>query len=473
MSLVSCEYKEFQFGDKQVVLDIERNMLYQVDEISSRIVQRLRSHPDSECRWIAELEREYSSGEVQEALGELKELELIHEDEAESCVSVSPQLPAVQALCLHLVHYCNLRCTYCYGRGGEYGTPGESMSYSTAVKAVEFLLEQIPSGKKGNISFFGGEPLLRWDLLKRIIPYIRRREQEKKRKITLSLSANGTLLNDEIVHFLHHHRVPVTISLDGPPHIHDRMRVFPNGTGSYYYIFPKIKKLLQVQGRCPMRATLDPNEPRLTEVVEHLLQIGATLVHTEPASGLLGKESGKLSSEAVENLKKEYRRFKEKYIRAIQMESKLLPFFAFIRILRMLTGSGQRRYYGCGMGRSYVAVSPRGEFYPCHRFVDQKKYLLGDLDNGLSKGAREQFVALQVRQRESCRSCWARYLCGGGCYYDAFFSQGDLEHPDPARCELYQEVTTEAIEIGTHLSQIPPQEIREMGERLVEYLAYL
>jgi uncharacterized protein len=473
MNLASTEYKEFQYADTQVILDIRRNLLFQVDELACRILNALRIRSDCEGTLFPELEGDASREDVLEALGELEELGLIHEGSEGPSASEAPQLPAVQALRLNLVHDCTLRCTYCYGRGGEYGTPGESMSYSTAVQAFEFLLQQIPLGRRGSIYFFGGEPLLAWGLLQRIIPYIRRREQEEEKKITLFLTTNGTLLTEKTIHFLHQYHVQIQVSLDGPPHIHDRMRVFPNGSGSYHHILPKIKKLLQIQGKCPIRATLDPSEPRLTQVVEHLLQIGATFVHTEPASDVIGGEPGGLSSQAVEYLKREYHHLKEECIRTIETESKPLPIHAFVRIIRrLLGGSERRRYYGCGMGRGYLAVSPRGEFYPCHRFVDHEEHFLGDLRAGPSAEVRKRYVALHVHQREPCRSCWARYLCGGGCYYEAAATQGDIRKPDPAYCGLTQAIITEAIEIATCLSQLPPEKIRGLVEGLEETVGY-
>jgi uncharacterized protein len=343
------------------------------------------------------------------------------------------------------------------------------MSDLTAVEAVEFLLGQIPSRSRGRILFFGGEPLLRWDLLQRIIPYVRKREREEGKRILLSLTTNGTLLNEEKIQFLRHHRVQINVSLDGPSEIHDRMRVYPDGSGSYKHILGNLNKLLRVQGICSLRATLNPSEPRLTEVVEHLLHLGSTFVHTEPASDLIG-DGGMLSPQAIDRLKEGYRDLKERYIQAIQTESRLLPIFGFVRILRLLERAGELKVYGCGMGRSYVALSPQGEFYPCHRFVDQRDYLLGNLHQGLSREARERFVSLHVHQREGCRACWARYLCGGGCYYEAVLTHGDLEVPDLAHCELTQEIITDAIEIGTYLSQVRREELIEMVERLEETL---
>lgn len=471
--MVITEYQEFSFGDARVILDIRRNRLFQVDTLARRILEALQSHPDCGDRQIAELEGDYLPEEVQEALGELKELGLIRAGNEGCLEPESHQLPAVQVLCMDIIHDCNLRCTYCYGRGGEYGTPGELMSYSTAVQTVEFLLEQIPLGGKGSIHFFGGEPLLAWDLLQRVVLYIRRREEEEKKRIALFLTTNGTLLTDETIRFLYQHCVQVRVSLDGPPHINDSMRVFPNGSGSYYHILPNIVKLLQAQKRVAIRATLDPNEPRLTEVLEHLLQVGATYVHAELASDVIGEKIRGLSPQAVENLKREYCHLKEEFIRTIETESKPLPIHAFVRIIRrLLGGSVQPRYYGCGMGRSYLAVSPRGAFYSCHRFVDQEEHFLGDLRTGPSAEARQRYVALHVDQREPCRSCWVRYLCGGGCYYEAAVTQGDIHKPDPTHCALAQAIITEAIEIATCLSRLPPKKMKELLEPVEQTVSY-
>jgi uncharacterized protein len=469
MAFVSCEYKEFQFEDNRVVLDIQRNKLFQVDELASHILQ---SHTGKEDELVSALPGGHSPQVIREAWEELRRSGLIREDGEELAVSAPSELPPVGTLCLNVIHDCNLRCSYCYGRGGQYGTPGASMSYSTAVRALEYLLAQLPAERGGGICFFGGEPLLRWDLLQKIIPYIRQREAEERKSIRISIITNGTLLTVEKISLLRRHRVVLTLSLDGPPHIHDRVRVFPNGNGSYKVICQNIRELVRSGVSFSARATLDADEPHLVDSIQHLLQVGTRFVHAEPASGLVDGETEGLSTQALERLRKESTQLKEIYIKTIQTDSKLLPVFGFVRMLSMLTGSEQRRCYGCGMGRTYLAVSPYGELYPCHRFVDQREHLLGDLSQGLSVEARQRFVALHVDRREECRHCWARYLCGGGCYYEAFLTQGDFEHPDPTRCELAREIVADAIEIGTYLNHVPPHEIEEMMERLRESASY-
>lgn len=469
MAFVSCEYKEFQFKDNRVILDIQRNKLFQVDELASHILQ---SHTGKEDELVSALPGGHSPQVIREAWEELRQLGLIREDGEELAVSNPPELPPVGTLCLNVIHDCNLRCSYCYGRGGQYGTPGASMSYSTAVRAFEYLLAQLPAERRGGICFFGGEPLLRWDLLQKIIPYIRQREAEERKSIRLSITTNGTLLTAERISFLHQHGVVLMLSLDGPPHIHDRARVFPNGNGSYKVVSQNIGELVRSGVSFSTRATLDADEPHLADAIQHLLSVGSRSVHAEPASGLAGREAEGLSTQALERLRKESDQLKEIYIQTIQTDSKLLPVFDFVRVLSMLTGSEQRRYYGCGMGRTYLAVSPYGELYPCHRFVDQREHLLGDLSQGLPVEARQRFVALHVDRREECRHCWARYLCGGKCYYEVFLTRGDFEHPDPTRCELAREVVADAIEIGTYLNYVPPHEIEQMMERLTESDSY-
>jgi uncharacterized protein len=473
MSLTGCEHKAFQFGGRQVILDVEGNSIFQVDDLASRVLGKLRNQPLDEETLIGELAGDAPSIVVREALAELKALGLVGEKRRHRVIVEEADAEPEWTLCLHLVHDCNMRCRYCYGRGGSYGTPKQSMSYTTAVRAVEYLLAQVPQGGEGSIFFFGGEPLLRWNLLQKVIPYIRRREEKEGKALALSLTTNGTLLTEERIRFLGDSQVQVNVSLDGPPEIHDGRRVLANGRGSYARILPNIEKLFASQEQRYLRATLDPDEPRMMEVVAHLLQLGANLVHLEPASGVPDDGGAGLSPQAIENLKRGYHQLKEQTIRTIQEEGKLLPVVSLVRILRLLTGVRGRKQYGCRMGRSYLAISPGGEIYPCHRLVDQEGYRLGDVEHGLYAQARKRFEALHVDQREACQACWARYLCGGGCYYEGVVTQGDVEHPDPAHCELTQEIITVAIEIATHLSPVAGQEVREVGERLEKAAGYL
>lgn len=466
MNLSSVEHKAFQFGDALVVLDIPRSKLFKLDRLSGHILRNLLSQPTSEDSVHTQLVEEYPPEEVLEALSELKALGLIYSGDRAPAAPKAPELPTVRTLCLNIIHRCNLRCTYCYATGGVYGTPGTLMSYSTAVQAVEFLLDQIGQGESARIHFFGGEPLLAWDLLQRTIPYIRRREKEEDKNLSLHLTTNGTLLTDDVISFLHRYDVRVAVSLDGPPHIHDSMRVFPNGTGSYQRILPNIEKLLDLQGACRLRATLDPNEPRLNEVVEHLLHVGATTVHAELASLAVGDGISELPQEGVEKLKREYGQLKQSCVQAIERGSRSLPFQPFETVIRhLLAEPGHLLFHGCQMGRDYLAVSPRGELYPCHRFIDHKLHCLGDLSTGPSVDGRMRYAALHVDGREPCRNCWARYLCGGGCHYEAAARHGTLEKPDPIRCELNRAIIVESIEIAAQLGRLPVERLRKLLTR--------
>lgn len=473
MRLVCCEHKEFRFGARRVILDIERNNLFELDEIAARILGLLHTHPASAEELISELADSVSPEMVQETVDELAALKLVsayeYHSDSHDIVSNEP----VQTLCLLLIQDCNMRCRYCYGDGGSYGTPGQLMSLAIATQAVEFLLAQLPSRGTGNIVFFGGEPLMCWNLLKAITLYVRSREAEEQKHINLSVTTNGTLLTDAKIRFLHENQVTAAISLDGPAEIHDRMRVFANGSGSYGVILPKLLKLTQVQERLYLRATLDPKDPQITKVVDHLLQLGASLVHCEPASDMIGDKEVGLSTEEVDNLKREYHKLKDECIRIIQKEARCPPVYLFVDILRRLAQTSQRRYYGCGMGRTYLAVSADGDIFPCHRFVGQAEYCLGNLRSDLSDQLKGRFRALHVERRKPCQTCWGRYLCGGGCYYKGLITQGNVEHPDPASCEVMLEIIAAAIEIAQHLHQADFLEIDVMTKKHGEVVGHI
>jgi len=203
-----------------------------------------------------------------------------------------------------------------------------------------------------------------------------------------------------------------------------------------------------------------------------LLQLGADIVHFEPASERIGDATVGLDSRSVETLKRDYHHLKARYLEVLRDEARLLPVTAWTRLLAMLAGTRPPKHYGCGMGRFYVAVSPQGDLYPCHRFMDQRDYCLGDVRRGLIGGGRERFQALAVTRRSACRACWARYLCGGGCYYEGLVTQGTVERPDPAHCDLTLELITAAIEIASYHSSLPSPQLLKLAADLDQVSGY-
>lgn len=471
--LKAAETHTFRFQDRLVVLDIRRNRLFQLDEAADTVLAELSQASCDQADLVAGLQDRLQPDEARQVLEELRRQGLVFRADENRPPNLSPEPSPVRTICLNLIHSCNLRCTYCYGGGGEYGSPRTTMSLAVAVEAVEFLLDQLPANGKGRVLFFGGEPLLRWPLLTRLIPYIRRREDELGKPIELSVTTNGTLLDEQRIQYLVKHGVQVNVSLDGPAAIHNRQRVFPDGLGSYAAVVRNLPPLFTVQKRRFLRATLDPCQPQLTEVVNHLLELGANFVHIEPASEQLGAANGGLSSQSLDRLVSEYDQLKEQTLQMLQEEGVLLPVYAYVRVLRLLAGQRQLRRYGCGMGRSYIAVSPQGELYPCHRFVDQPAFRLGDLQSGFQTGARQAMEGLMVDQRVECSQCWARYLCGGGCYYEAAVTHGRLQTPDLAHCFLTRHIIEDAIEIATYLSRSNLAEIRMMASRFDQTIGYL
>ncbi|UCG88473.1 MAG: SPASM domain-containing protein, partial [Gemmatimonadota bacterium] len=439
MTMSAAEFKQFSFGGQRVVLDVRRCRLHRVDEVASRLLSAFREVGTRRRHILARVQRQAPAAEVKSALAELEKVGLVHRAQVSVPHLKSPKPQGVSAICLHVTHNCNLRCKYCYGDGGSYGSPGEVMSPETAKSATEFLFDQLRryGRPKGNISLFGGEPLLRWGFLRMLIPLVRQRAREEKKGIGLSVFTNATLLSGSRARFLHRYRVRVNVSLDGPARVHDRKRVHTDGSGSYGQVRRGIELLRRERIPFSIRATLDPVRPELTAVVNHALRLGARGVHAELASGVLGRSS-QLSARAVVRATREYRLFTDYYIRMMRRRQTLVPYHGYVRFLDALQNS-RRKFYGCGMGREYVAIAPQGDIYPCHRLVGQQGYLLGNLRTGLSGRGRSLLRGLHAEGRRGCSTCWARYLCGGGCYYEAVLANGGLEHPSPAHCRLMRE----------------------------------
>jgi uncharacterized protein len=325
------------------------------------------------------------------------------------------------------------------------------MPIETAKRGVDYLFEASGHQKNLSVIFFGGEPLLETGLLERIVPYVRDKERETGKKADLSLSTNGLLLTPNIVDFLVNNRIGCQVSIDGPPAINDRTRLLANGNGSYEVILPGMKRLISRRpGKTPARVTIVHGLIDLQEVVNHLLGLGFGSVHVEPAIGSSGDMA--LTPEDVEEIKKQNERLALFLVESVR-NNRFFNYSNLVKHIRQTRVVKERLAHYCGAGRTYFAVSQDGSFYPCHRFVGMKSYRMGDIDNGIDLSLQKKILNLTVDKRPVCKECWARYLCGGGCWKHAVDAHGSLEKPEEKlSCQIIRHEIECAMAINSELA---------------------
>jgi len=414
----------FNYQDQWHFINIEEMSAHLINDITAGIVEKLITHPA--------LERESSSQEQLKKLGLLSE----SKEHAQKTKKEKEFVPVVN-MALFLTRSCNLKCIYCYGEGGEYGTGG-NMEEKTAYQAVEWLIEQSGKMKKVHIGFFGGEPLLRFSLMKSIVGYAKKRMSEVEKKVDFHITTNGTLLDDEKIAFIKENDISVMISFDGTKELQDSQRPFANGEGSYDSAVPKIRKLLELLPETPGHAVIVGNtDPRI--VKNAMKEIGFTKISSIPASislfaGLRDeKKSVRDTENLIQELEEEYKTWAglmrnrdSEALKNLRERSVLYQALTFLL-------HNRRRHYACGAGRGLVAVSSSGDVYLCHRFVGREEYKLGSI---FEKELKRDEYQKPVTINKTCAYCFARYYCGGGCKHDNASFCGSISMPSEDMCRL-------------------------------------
>ena len=344
----------------------------------------------------------------------------------------------VKALCLHVAHTCNLNCSYCFASQGKYHGERALMSFEVGKRALDFLIEN--SGRRTNleVDFFGGEPLMNWDVVKRLVEYARTQEEPHHKKFRFTLTTNGMLIDDEVIDFANREMSNVVLSLDGRKEIHDALRVDYAGKGSYDRIVPKFQKLVKARGgkNYYMRGTFTHANPDFTKDLFHMADLGFTELSMEPVVCAPG-DSAALTSEDIEIVKQQYELLAVDMLRR-EKEGKPITFYHY---MLDLTGGPciYKRISGCGSGTEYMAVTPWGDLYPCHQFVGEEKYKLGNIWDGVTNTElREEFRSCNAYARKECDDCWARLYCSGGCAANAYHATGSIKGVYEAGCELFK-----------------------------------
>lgn len=344
----------------------------------------------------------------------------------------------IKALCLHVAHSCNLNCSYCFASQGKYKGERSLMSFEVGKQALEFLIANSGTRRNLEVDFFGGEPLLNFDVVKKLVEYARSIEKEHNKNFRFTLTTNGVLIDDDVIDFANREMSNVVLSLDGRKEIHDRFRVDYAGNGSWEQIVPKFQKLVKARNgkNYYMRGTFTHANPDFLNDIRQMLDLGFNELSMEPVVCSKGDPS-ELTQEDKAVVFDQYEKLAELMLKHDE-EGK--P-FTFYHYMIDLTGGPciYKRISGCGSGTEYMAVTPSGDLYPCHQFVGEEKFKLGDVWNGVSNIAiQNEFMECNVYSRDECRNCWAKLYCSGGCAANAYHSTGSVKGVYKYGCDLFR-----------------------------------
>ncbi len=452
---------QFKSNGFNIVLDVNSGMIHVVDDLAYDIIGLYEKNSKGDI--ITAMVEKYSCPEhmakitdnqedfteniealvnqIQEVIGDIEELvkdgALFTKDLYEEYIrDFKQRSTVVKALCLHIAHDCNLACKYCFAEEGEYKGHRELMSYEVGKQAIDFLIAN--SGKRRNleIDFFGGEPLMNFQVVKDLVAYGRSLEEANNKKFRFTLTTNGVLLNDDVMEFANKEMSNVVLSIDGRKEVNDRMRPSRNGKGSYDLIVPRYQKLAESRNQTNyyVRGTFTHNNLDFSEDVKHLADLGFKQISVEPVVAL-PEDSYSITEEDLPRLFEEYDKLAQ-LILEYKKEGKDFNFFHF-----MIDLSGgpcvAKRLSGCGSGTEYLAVTPWGDLYPCHQFVGEAEFLMGNVYEGVkTPELRDEFKLCNVYSKEKCKNCFAKFYCSGGCSANSFKFHGDINNTYDIGCEL-------------------------------------
>ena len=452
-----------------IVLDVNSGSVHSVDPLLYDAIKLLSGRladmkepapvPRKTAEEVAELLKEkYSADEIQEAFSDIQELidreELFTADIYKDYVmDFKKRQTVVKALCLHSAHDCNLACRYCFAEEGEYHGRRALMSYEVGKKALDFLIANSGARRNLEVDFFGGEPLMNWEVVKQLVEYGRSQEELHNKKFRFTLTTNGVLLNDEIMEFSNREMSNVVLSLDGRQDVNDRMRPFRNGRGSYDLIVPKFQKFAKERGDRDyfVRGTFTRNNLDFADDVLHFADLGFEKMSVEPVVAS-PEEPYAIREEDLPQIMEEYDRLAEEYIKR-HKEGRGFTFFHFMLDLNQ-GPCVAKRLSGCGSGTEYLAVTPWGDLYPCHQFVGNEEFLLGNVDEGVTKTEIcNEFKLCNVYAKDKCRDCFARFYCSGGCAANSFNFHGSITDAYDIGCEMQKKRIECAIMIKAALAE--------------------
>lgn len=433
---------KFKFENNNFVLDVNSGKIYIVDDVTYDIIDFIPNtfFDYTESYVIKKLEDKYPVESIKEAYGELVALYnkgLLFTDDPYSHMAINQvNASPIKAICLNVSHDCNLRCEYCFASKGDFKCPRELMSFETAKNAVDFLVKNSANVRNLEMDFFGGEPLMNFEVVKKTVEYARSLEKSHNKNFRFTITTNGLLLDDDKIDFINKEMYDVVLSMDGRKEIHDKFRLTKNKTGSYDIIIPKFKKLVEKRGNKQyyIRGTYTQKNLDFSKDVLHIHQLGFSEISMEPAFFQEGFEDS-ITEKNLDSILKEHDTLCKKLIE-LKKQGEKLNFFNF----KIDLENGpciSKRLKGCGMGNEYVAIAPNGNIYPCHQLVGEDEFLMGNVNqDSFSKESQEQFLKLNVYHKRACKDCWAKFYCCGGCGAKNYHYNGNLKVPFELSCEI-------------------------------------
>ena len=436
---------QYKLGGYNIVLDVCSGSVHAVDDIAYDIIALFETHAREDVlARMAENHPDAPASELAACYDQVAALrdagKLFAPDTFAPMAGALKQRTGgvVKALCLHVAHTCNLNCAYCFASQGKYHGERAVMSYEVGKRALDFLVEHSGARRNLEVDFFGGEPLMNFDVVKRLVAYARSIEDEKGKKFRFTLTTNGMLVDDDVIDFANRECHNVVLSLDGRKAVHDACRVDYAGNGSWDRIVPKFQRFVEKRGgkNYYMRGTFTHANPDFLEDIKVMLDLGFTELSMEPVVCAEGDPAA-LTEEDMPIV---FRQYEDLAKLMIERRREGRP-FTFYHYMIDLTGGPciYKRISGCGSGTEYMAVTPWGDLYPCHQFVGEERFRLGDIWQGVTNHERqEEFAACNVYAREACRDCWARLYCSGGCAANAWHATGSVSGVYQYGCELFK-----------------------------------
>lgn len=448
---------KYKMGGYNICLDVHSGAVHILDDAAYDILDYADEQMSAEMpQKVAEaLGERYTLEELNDAYSELYALYesgiLFSSDDYEQFAHMMTKAP-IKAMCLNISHDCNLRCEYCFAAKGDFGKGRCLMPVEVGKKAIDFLIENSGTRRNLELDFFGGEPLMNFDAVKQVVEYARSIEKKYNKNFRFTITTNGLLLDDEKIEFINREMSNCVLSLDGRKEVNDRLRITPNGKGSYDTIVPKYQRLVGSRGDKDyyVRGTFTRHNLDFTQDVLHMKELGFEQISVEPvvSDPLLDYS---IKYEDLPRVFEEYERLAQTLVES-RKKGEFFNFFHFMIDLNQ-GPCAIKRLRGCGCGNEYVCVTPTGDIFPCHQFVGNDDFKMGNImDGSFNTVMKEDFAKANVYSKSNCRSCWAKFYCSGGCNANNFQYQGDILKSHTLSCELEKKRLECAIMIKAALA---------------------
>lgn len=445
---------KFDLNDKKIVLDINSGSVHVVDDIIYDMVDLYENKTLEQV--VDKLKVKYDEDQIKEAYSEmdaLKENDLLFSPAVDTTDFKYNEEGVVKALCLHVAHDCNLRCNYCFASQGDFNGERVRMPLEVGKKALDLLVEKSGNRRNLEVDFFGGEPLMNFEVVKDLVAYGRSIEDKHNKHFRFTITTNGVLLDDENMKFMNENMDNVVLSLDGRKEVNDNMRPAINGSGSFDLITPKFLDFIKMRGDKDyyVRGTFTSENLDFSKDVMFMNELGFDSLSVEPVV-TDPKEEYALLEEHLDTIMEEYEKLSKEFIE----KHKKGEGFTFFHFMIDLTQGPCfiKRVAGCGAGVEYLAVTPEGDLFPCHQFVGQDEFKIGTLDSGIDNAKLvDEFRNANVFTKEGCSDCWAKFYCSGGCHANAYYANNDLKKPYKLECDMERKRIECAISVAANLQE--------------------